>query len=161
MNKIILFGIIIISLGLFLFVVQTDFLKGEFRSIKLFYYSPALDTDGGGNILCSPKGLVAVERRIPISFTPIQDTIQLLLLGELTEEERSFKITTEYPLQGLELKGVNLNKGTLTLEFSDPLNKTSGGSCRASILRSQIESTALQFPEVDTVHFIPDEIFQP
>ncbi|PIP55506.1 MAG: hypothetical protein CO183_00890 [Candidatus Zambryskibacteria bacterium CG_4_9_14_3_um_filter_42_9] len=131
------------------------------RTISLYYYNPDMDVDNSGNILCSEKGLVSVERMIPITQTPIQDTINLLLQGNLTNQEKAQGITTEYPLDGFQLEGASLNNGTLTLGFSDPNNRTSGGSCRASILWLQIRETALQFEEVQNVQFQSEELFQP
>jgi len=133
----------------------------ETKTIKLYYYNYELDKDESGNIACSRNGLMAVEREIPITQTPIQDTIKLLLSGELTEEERIQGIDTEYPLEGLSLKGASLKDEVLTLEFNDPNNKTVGSSCRVGILWFQIEATAKQFPEVQQVRFLPEEIFQP
>jgi len=131
------------------------------KPVKLYYYNPDLDKDESGNTACSRSGLVPVEREIPITQTPIQDTIKLLLSGKLTDEERSRGINTEYPLEGFSLKGASLKDGVLTLEFDDPNNKTVGGSCRAGILWFQIETTAKQFPEVKEVRFLPEELFQP
>jgi len=133
------------------------------NTVKLYYYNPNLDRDETGNILCSRKGLVAVERKIPLSKTPIQDTIKLLLKGQenLTEAEKALGITTEYPLEGFSLKGASLKNGILTLEFEDPNYKTGGGSCRVGILWFQIEATAKQFSEVQEVKFLPEELFQP
>lgn len=131
------------------------------KLVKLYYYNPDLDKDESGNIACSKNGLVPVERKIPISKTPIQDTIKFLLLGELTDEERAQGINTEFPLEGLSLKGALLKDDVLTLEFDDSNNKTVGGSCRVGILWFQIEATAKQFPEVQKVRFLPEEIFQP
>jgi hypothetical protein len=111
--------------------------------------------------MCSRAGLVKVEREIPLTTTPIQDSVKLLLEGKLTAAEKASGITTEYPLTGVVLKGANLKDGDLTLEFTDPLMKTGGGSCRVGILWFQIEQTALQFPEVQSVRFIPEELFQP
>lgn len=169
-NKFIFF-IIIILVTAFIFVYFYFFSqkeitenKKESRIIKLYYYNPNLDRDENGNIMCSRQGLVAIERKVPISKTPIQDTLELLLKGNqnLTQNEIQQGITTEYPLEGLKLKSVNLkNDGTLILEFDDPLNKTSGGSCRVKILWLQIEETAKQFPEVKNVQFLPEELFQP
>ena len=133
----------------------------ETKTIKLYYYNYELDRDEFGNTTCSRNGLVPVEREMPITQTPIQDTIRLLLLGELTEEERAQGIDTEYPLEGLSLKGASLKDGVLTLEFDDSKNRTVGGSCRVGILWFQIEATAKQFPEVQQVRFLPEEIFQP
>jgi hypothetical protein len=129
-------------------------------SVKLFYYNPELDRDASGNILCSEKGLVPVERKIK-SENLIEDTIKLLLEGKLTEEEKSKGITTEYPLEGVKLTKSELKNGVLTLWFDDPYFKTSGGACRAKILWVQIEYTAKQFKEVKEVKFMPEELFQP
>jgi spore germination protein GerM len=135
--------------------------NGARQTIRLYYYNPSLDTDATGNILCSDEGLVAVEREIPVTQTPIQDAVRLLLRGELTMEEQAGGITTEYPLSGFELEGASLKDGVLTLSFSDPNNATSGGSCRVGILWHQIRATAEQFDAVDEVRFKPEELFQP
>jgi sporulation and spore germination protein len=133
----------------------------EGRRIVLYYYNPSRDMDSAGNILCSRQGLVSVERILPSAATPLPETIQLLLRGELTEQERMQGITTEFPLRGFELTGWILHNGVLTLSFSDPLHVASGGACRVDILWLQIEATALQFGDVREVRFTPDEIFQP
>jgi len=133
----------------------------ETKTIKLYYYNSELDRDKLGNIACSKNGLVLVEREIPITQTPIQDTIKLLLSGELTKQERAQGIDTEYPLEEFSLKSALLKDGVLTLEFDDSKNKTVGGSCRVGVLWFQIEATAKQFPEVQQVRFLPEEIFQP
>jgi len=131
------------------------------RQIFLYYYNPENDKDGSGNIMCSPAGLVAVSRQIPITQTPIQDAVNLLMEGKLLDEEIAAGITTEFPLAGVELKGANLKEGILTLEFVDPQNKTGGGACRAGIVWSQIEATAKQFPGVNEVRYLPETLFQP
>ncbi|MCX6761075.1 MAG: GerMN domain-containing protein [Candidatus Nealsonbacteria bacterium] len=133
----------------------------QLKTVKLYYYNSNLDKDGTGNIICSRNGLVAVERGIPITNTPIQDTIKLLISGNLTSAEKAQGIDTEYPLQGLKLTAASLNGGVLTLTFDDPYNKTGGGSCRVGILWFQIEATAKQFPGVSSVRFMPEELFQP
>lgn len=131
------------------------------QSVDLYYYNSNYDKDESGNILCSRQGLVKVQRIVPITQTPIQDTIKLLLKGELTQEERSSGISTEYPLQGLSLEGASLKDGVLKLQFNDLNNKTVGGSCRVGILWFQIETTAKQFAGVSQVRFLPEELFQP
>lgn len=131
------------------------------RAIHLYYYSPAEDKDERGNIQCSEKGLVAVERRIPLTQTPVQDAVRLLLKGEMTPEERARGITTEFPLAGLELRGASLENGVLTLSFADPNYATTGGACRTGILAFQIRKTAGQFEGVEQVRFQPQDVFQP
>lgn len=131
------------------------------REVSLYFYNPDDDTDEQGNIMCSAAGLTAVERTITEVQTPLTATMELLLAGELTEEEESQGITTEFPLSGFSLEGINLEDGVATLEFSDPEHSSSGGSCRAGILYAQIEATATQFPQVDEVQIIPEDILQP
>jgi len=146
------------------FEVPVQFELIPTQKILLYYYNPEKDKDETGNIKCSKDGLIAIEREIPITQTPIKDTLNLLLKGKqnLTQEDINQGITTEYPLEGFKLKSVNLKSdGTLILEFEDPFNKTIGGSCRVGILWSQIEATAKQFPEVKQVKFLPEELFQP
>jgi hypothetical protein len=132
------------------------------RRVYLYYYDPNRDYDDSGILLCSPQGLVAVARDIAITQTPIQDTVRLLLRGELTAQERARGITTEYPLAGLSLTAASLRDGVLTLTLDDSQGKTIGGSCRVGILSAQIEATAKQFDGVREVRFTPqDGLFQP
>lgn len=132
------------------------------RLIKLYYYNPNLDKDASGNILCSSKGIVSVNRTIPVTQTPLQDTLRVFLRGELTASERASGITTEFPLSGVTLTSASLSgSGALTITMADPLNKTSGGSCRVQVLRAQLEATARQFENVKSVTFAPASLFQP
>ena len=128
------------------------------REVSLYYYNPDLDLDDSGNILCSPAGLVAVERSLDPSLSGealIEQTIELLIAGELTADERAEGITTEFPLEGLSLDHVTSDGSMLTLTFSDPNLQTSGGACRVGILWAQIEATAQQFPDLTEVRFAP------
>ena len=155
--KTILLLIIMLSL---LFSFGACIKKEKEETVKLFYYNPELDKDQNGNILCSEKGLVSVERKIK-SKNIIEDTIKLLIEGKISDDEKARGITTEYPLEGFKLIKSELKNGVLELTFDDPYFKTSGGACRAKILWLQIEYTAKQFKEVKEVKFIPEELFQP
>jgi len=141
--------------------VRLEKTSQSYQEIYLYYYNADLDKDETGNIACSRNGLVPVTRKIPITQTPIQDAIKLLLKGELTVQERAQGISTEYPLEGVELVGASLKDGVLTLEFNDPNFRTGGGSCRVGILWFQIERTAEQFGQARQVRFLPEELFQP
>ena len=116
------------------------------RNIKLYFYDENKDKDASGNVKCSAQGLVATDRSIPLTNTPIQDAVR-----ELFKEI----------LPGVSLAEANLSNGVLTLLISDPQSKTSGGSCRVSILRAQVEATAKQFGGVTEVRYLPPESFQP
>lgn len=128
--------------------------------VKLYYYDPARD-QGEGGAQCSEKGLVSVERVLPQSPDILHQTIQILLRGELTEEERASGIRTEFPLEGVALKSAQQKDGIVTLTFVDPNTKLSGGSCRVAVLWKQVQATAQQFPGVTEVRFLPEDIFQP
>jgi spore germination protein GerM len=82
------------------------------------------------------------------------------LKGPTTAEQSQFP-DTEFPLTGVTLTSASLSNGILTLTFNDPQNRTSGGSCRVSVLRAQIEATAKQFGGVNSVRFMPANLFQP
>lgn len=132
------------------------------RTVLLYYYNETNDTDETGNVKCSADGLVAVERTIGISESPMQDAVRLLLTSDLTEAEIAAGITTEFPLSGLTLEGVTVaDDGVLVLQFNDPELATSGGSCRTNILWQQIQATATQFETINEVSFEPEELFQP
>ena len=153
MNKKYFWIILVIGILIIGGAVYSYFIKEKpVRKVMIYYYNPENDKDETGNVKCSRDGLMAVEREIPITKTPIQDTINLLLKGE---------DSAEYPLEGFSLKSASLNNGVLTLEFEDPNSKTGGGSCRAGILWFQIEATAKQFAGVQSVRFLPEELFQP
>jgi hypothetical protein len=140
--------------------VRFDVNKNQ-RSVSLYYYNSSLDKDVNGNILCSAKGLVSVQRSITITQTPLQDTLRLFLKGELTLSEKNSVISSEYPLSGVELKSTFIsNLGVLTIDLSDPNNKTSGGACRAKILQAQLEATAKQFTSVKSIVYTKP-VFQP
>lgn len=145
---------------------NTLVVRGVSEVVQLFYYDPKLDMDKKGNVLCSAQGLIPVSRAIEISSTStaastIGDAVKTLIVGGLTQKEKARGITTEYPLSGFTFTGASLENGALTLSFSDPENRSSGGSCRAKVLWLQIERTASQFPGVTSVSFSPADIFQP
>lgn len=160
-RSITLYIFIIIALGTagYFFVDQKPVTE-KGRTITLYYYNPALD-EGPGGIQCTKKGLVGVERVIPETEIPLTETIKLLLRGEISQEEKERGITSEFPLVGVMLVNASVQNGVATLTFSDPQNKTGGGSCRVAILWAQIEATAKQFSGVTSVRFVPEELFQP
>lgn len=136
--------------------------NAEKRTVSLFYYDSKKDKDAKGGVNCSENGLTEFKRDITGSNFIIKDTIKLLLRAELTKEEKTPELTPLFPLSGVELTDVSLdNNDVLTLSFNDPKNQLSGGSCRVGILRMEIEKTALQFEEVESVRFIPTTLFQP
>jgi hypothetical protein len=131
------------------------------RSVQLFYYNQGQDTDINGVVLCSDKGLVSVVREVANTENIIVDTVRLLLEGKINSEEKAKGVSSEFPLLGLKLDNIRVDKGIATVSLTDLKNKTTGGSCRVSILWKQIEKTVLQFPGIKEVKFYPETLFQP
>ncbi|MCS6956307.1 MAG: GerMN domain-containing protein [Patescibacteria group bacterium] len=134
------------------------------NSVLIFYYNPNKDKDENGNIKCSKDGLIPIQRKIISNENLIKNTIDLLLKGKenLNQKEVESGLTTEFPLKGFKLKSFNLKPdGTLILEFDDPFNQSSGGSCRSFILKSQIEETLKQFSQIKNIEILPEHLFQP
>jgi spore germination protein GerM len=123
-------------------------------SVNVYYYDAKRDTENG-NVLCSARGLVAVPHTIAATEAPLRAALERLLAGEPAGEGLE-----AFPT-GVTLEGVSVANGVATIRLSDPSNRTSGGSCRASVLRAQLEATARQFPSVTSVRVEPDTIFQP
>lgn len=128
-------------------------------TVRLYYHNRIKGEEIGDT--CSPDAVLPVEREIPLTETLIEDTIRLLIKGELTEEERVAGFSTEFPHPEFKLLSATLEDGVLTVQFADPAGFTVGGSCRVRILWAQIEKTAKQFPGVKGVRFEPEFLFQP
>jgi spore germination protein GerM len=130
-------------------------------SVELYYYNVEADRAISPALPCSPDAVLPVDRRIRKTPGLIADTLALLLEGHLTAREKAQGFRTEFPQPRFRLRSLTLQDGTLTLVFEDPDHFSSGGACRAVLLRTQIEKTALQFPDVRNVVCLPDEVFQP
>jgi hypothetical protein len=132
------------------------------REVQLFYYNINEDRDEQGNIQCSPDAVQGVERIIP-NQEPIQETIELLLKGNIRNQEIEAGFESEFPHPDFRLISWNLNKdsGQLSLTFSNVPGFTNGGSCRTELLRAQIKKTAGQFKDVEEVVIQPETLFQP
>lgn len=129
--------------------------------VRLYAYDPRLDMDASGNVLCSAKGLVAVDRTIPHTEATLRASLELLLADPLTPEERARGLTTEFPLEGVRLEGVSIEGDMAVIALADPKRRLSGGSCRVGILYAQLAATAKQFRNIDDVRITPETVLQP
>ena len=125
--------------------------------VQLFYYNSKLDQD----MTCGEDFVLPVEREILVTGSPIKDTIELLIKGYLTEEEKTEGYDPQFPNPDFKLLRADLENGVLTLEFSEVPGFTNGGSCRMNILTKEIIKTAKQFSGVEQVMFEPETLFQP
>lgn len=76
------------------------------------------------------------------------------LLEPLTADETSKGYISSVP-KGTTLKYIKISNGVAEVNFGAELNKV-GGSCLVSAIRSQIEKTLLQFPQVKSVRICVD-----
>lgn len=136
--------------------------KQQMQSVDLYYYNKEKDTGAGGQIRCSPESVLPVERKIP-GKKPVRETLELLLKGELKDEEKAAGFQTEFPHPDFRLKNVDFDKdsGRLSVYFTQVPGFTSGGSCRTGLLYAQIQKTAGQFAGVRQVLIRPETLFQP
>lgn len=135
-------------------------LNESYPKIKVKLYYPNQGLADQIHDVCSPDSLGFVEREIPKTDTPIYDTINLLIKGQLEISERTSGFYTEFTRQNFKFLGAVLDKGVLTLQFTEIPGFTSGGACRNKIMRAQLEKTALQFPEVKSIKITPETIFE-
>lgn len=127
----------------------------ESMMVKTFW-SPA-----GLNFACSTT-MSSTERRIPKTVAVGYAALTELLAGPNTQETRD-NWTTSIPV-GVSIKSLTITDGVAKVQFSS--NLESGGSCRVSLIRAQIEATLKQFSTVTSVIIstegkTPEESLQP
>lgn len=108
--------------------------------------------------------VAAVERRVARTQAVARAAIEELLKGPAVDESAD-GYTTSIP-SGVRLVDISITDGVATVEFSKELDESVGGSCRVSVIRSQIEETLKQFSSVDSVVInvegkSTDEVLQP
>lgn len=129
----------------------------EKEEVFLYYYNESEDTEG----TCEYRFIKPVKREVSAGGDIVKNTVELLLRGQLTEQEKSQGFTTDYPDSGFRLLNSDLNdSGRLTLEFTEVPGFTSGGSCQSGIVMEEILKTVRQFPEVKSIVFKPDTLFE-
>ncbi len=72
-----------------------------------------------------------------------------LLTGVTKEEEKEGYFSSINPLA--RINKIRVEGGTAYADFSRELNEGAAGSCKVSAIRSQIENTLKQFPEINKV----------
>jgi hypothetical protein len=122
---------------------------GESNLVKLYYV--ALEDDGkNGKAIGCGDSIVAVEREIPATTTPLAAALNLLLSNkkevEATAEDAALSNTLSK--SNLKLAGVDLNEGTVSVKLTGKLSLA--GVCDSPRIEAQLEETILQFPGVKT-----------
>ncbi len=158
-NILITIGIIAILGAGMLLLLGEQMPEDELVAIELYYPNEVEAEDVGDE--CDPDSVVALNREVELYEATPHNAIALLVEGELTDGDREAGFYTDLPHEGLHFVGSRFEEGPLELEFTEVPGVTSGDECLVTILRTQIERTALSFDEVDEVVLLPEGIFQP
>lgn len=76
-------------------------------------------------------------------------TLEELLRGPSSmEKERGYQTALN---TGVSIQKLTIQNGVARIDFDKQLEEAVGGSCRVSLIRSQIEKTLMQFPTVNKV----------
>ncbi len=130
--------------------------------VGLYYFNQDIDAKLPPEQQINVNSILPVYRMFPASNNLLLDAIKELIEGNLTADEIKKWFITEFPNTKFTIIWLELiPDGTLTLEFTEVPGFTDGGSARMLILSNTIEKTALQFPGVKKVVFLPETIFQP
>ncbi|MEI7563580.1 MAG: GerMN domain-containing protein [bacterium] len=143
-------------------VSTPSFATSSPTKIALYYFNQREDAKLPINQQINIDSLQPVYRVVSPSQNIVFDTISALLQGGLSAIEKSSGFVTDFPKTEFRLLSANLQEdGTLVLEFTEVPGFTSGGSARMLLLSSSIAKTAMQFPGVKKVQFMPESLFQP
>jgi len=130
--------------------------------VKLFYFNQKEDQKLPIWQQINIDSILPVTRTIAKSNNIIQDTINQLIQWSITNSEKDKWFMTEFPNRNFQLVSSELKADwTLILEFTEVPGFTDGWSARMLILANSISKTAMQFPQVRRVQFIPNTLFQP
>jgi len=109
----------------------------------------------------SGDSLVSIERNVPVWSASIEDTINLLLVGQLSSIEKAQWLVSLFANPLFVLQSATLDTGVLNMRFNDVPGFTSGWSARVLMMRAALERTVRQFPSVKSVVILPESILQP
>lgn len=90
-----------------------------------------------------------VKRRVARNSETPAEAVRELLRGPSALEGGMGYMTALHPMT--QLVGLSIKKGVAHADFNDALQLGVAGSCRVGAIRSQIENTLKQFPEVKSV----------
>ena len=114
--------------------------------LKVFFGLKAGASGKEGN---DCEDVYSLPRRVVSAKSIIRSAIEELLKGPTIGEEESDYFTSIN--KGVQIQKLLINNGILRADFSVELEEGVAGSCRVLAIRSQIEKTAKQFPEVKQV----------
>lgn len=138
------------------------FATQEPTKVALYYFNQKEDSKLPPEQQINVDSILPVYRMFPATDNILSDAIAYLIEWALTADEKKLGYSTEFPNKNFHLLSSDLDpQGVLTLEFTEVPGFTDGWSARMLILANSIAKTAMQFPGVKKVVFVPDTLFQP
>lgn len=118
--------------------------SGEDMTVMVYFGSTKFDPETAD---CGRS--YGVERKIKRTKAPARDALIALLSGPTVEEKADGYTSSINP--GVAIESIIIDKGVAKVDFDAAMGEGVGGSCRVSMIRSQIENTLKQFPTVSEV----------
>lgn len=109
------------------------------------------------------KAMSTVVREIQFTIAKEKEALEELLKGPTEEEKRGGYYTSIN--DDVELQSLQIENGIVKIDFDEELERAIGGSCKVAFIRSQIERTLKQFPDIKevviSINGRTDDILQP
>lgn len=125
-------------------IVFTNVEASQKMEIKAYFLNDELDPE----ITCSK--VFPVSRNIPKTEAVARAALEELLKGP-NQEDLTKNYTTAIQSQSVKIQKLEIKNSVAYADFSEELEKNSGGSCRVSAIRAQITETLKQFPTIKDV----------
>lgn len=179
-------GLLLVLVGVASYVVGFD--QGQRRvevaNGPMVAPKPSLNGQNGINLMPTPqpesqtvwvyfthtdRAATDCESVFPVRREVIgRDSLELAAVEELlrgpTTEEQERGFGTAVP-EGVGVRSVTVNGGTITADFDEGLQQGVAGSCLVQSIRAQIEETLRQFSDIDevmiSVNGETEEVLQP
>ena len=116
----------------------------DVMAVKVFFNNSKLDPEFSCN------KVFPVDRAIALTQAPAKAALELLLAGNLTDEEKSDGFGTSIN-PNVKIQGLSIENSVARVDFNGQLEYQVGGSCRVAAIRAQITQTLMQFPTVNEV----------
>ncbi|HOB89844.1 MAG TPA: GerMN domain-containing protein [Candidatus Colwellbacteria bacterium] len=123
-------------------VVPLTLAKQDFQTLQVFFGKQGISE-------ADCMTMAAVPRIVPKTSAPGRESLELLLEGPTRTEAAEGYYTNLNP--DVKIQRLAIENGLAEVDFDETLQRSVGGSCRVTAIRSQIIKTLKQFSTVENV----------
>ncbi len=135
--------------------IPVKFEKQELTAVKVFLANEKAERPSTSDLVVEQcETVFPVYRTVPKTDVPAKAAIAELLKGPSSAELQAGYSTTIN--SGVSLRLLSIKDGVATADFSSELMREVGGSCRVSMIVTQINATLRQFETVTSVESLVD-----